>query len=438
MVLSLIGIVIAMVFVVVSMFKGLKPLLAGVICSFIICIFCGVGYEEGIATEYAESFATSVRQNLMTFLSCSVLSKVMLNTKCAKVIADGISRVINPKHAPISLFLICFVLRLGGMSVGAYMMTFAIGLYICKKADYSEDILLACVVGCCYTVATFAPMFPSPTNALLQNAFGTSSTAGMLSGMVTSVVCAVLILVYQEWTCRRWKKRGRTFKADYMIARTSSSEANADAKEPNFVIAIIPVIVVFVFYNVFAMSASAAMFLGAFACIILNFRVFTAKQWLADVTKGAYEGITPIVALAAMAGIGGAITVSPLYTWLGTAIGGTGGMDPLIASAGIASLFAALLGSANAGISACTEILMPAINASVAAGQYSFEAFHRLIACAAAPWSALPHNGAINSMMAMFDTDFKRSYTPTIISGFVIPLACTICITLPMTLMGLV
>ena len=33
------------------------------------------------------------------------------------------------------------------MSVGAYMMTFAIGLYICKKADYSEDILLACVVG---------------------------------------------------------------------------------------------------------------------------------------------------------------------------------------------------------------------------------------------------------------------------------------------------
>src|SRR5699024_4145284 len=115
----------------------------------------------------------------------------------------------------------------------------------------------------------------------------------------------------------------------------------------------------FVFYNVFAMSASAAMFLGAFTCIILNFRVFTPKQWLADVTKGAYEGITPIVALAAMAGIGGAITVSPLYTWLGTAIGGTGGMDPLIASAGIASLFAALLGSANAGISACTEILMP-------------------------------------------------------------------------------
>ncbi len=437
MVMSLIGIVVAMAFVVVSMFKGLKPLLAGVICSFIICIFCGVGYEEGIATEYAASFATSVRQNLMTFVSCSVLSKVMLTTGSAKVIADGISRVINPKHTPISLFLICFVLRLGGMSVGAYMMTFAIGLYICKKADYSEDILLACVVGCCYTVATFAPMFPSPTNALLQNAFGTSSTAGMLSGMVTTVAVTILVIAYQEWICLRWKKRGRTFKADYMIERTTG-KSDSDTKDPKFIIALIPVVVVFVFYNIFSMSASAAMFLGAFACILANFKAFAPKKWLADVTAGAYDGITPIVALAAMAGIGGAITVSPLYTWLGNAIGGAGGIDPLIASAGITSLFAGLLGSANAGISACTEILMPAINASVSAGQYSFEAFHRMIACAAAPWSALPHNGAINSMMAMFDTDFKRSYGPTIVSGFVIPLACAICITLPMIMLGLV
>ena len=39
-------------------------------------------------------------------------------------------------------------------------------------------------------------------------------------------------------------------------------------------------------------------------------------------------------------------------------------------------------------------------------------------------------------MMAMFDTDFKRSYGPTLICGFVIPLACSICITLPLTLMG--
>lgn len=436
MVMSLIGVAAAMVFVVVSMFKGLKPLLAGIVCSFIICVFSGVGYEEGIAAGYAASFATSVRQNLMTFVSCSVLSKVMLSTQSARVIADGISSVISPRHAPISLFLICFVLRLGGMSVGAYMMTFAIGLYICKKADYSEDILLACVVGCCYTVSTFAPMFPSPTNALLQSAFGTSSTAGMLSGLVTSAAVTVLVIAYQEWLCRRWKKRGRAFKADHMIERTSGS--GAGEKEPKFLIAIIPVAVVFVFYNVFAMSASAAMFLGAFACILLNLHSFTPRRWLADVTAGAYEGITPIVALAAMAGIGGAITVSPMYDAIGNLIGGSSGIDPLIASAATTSLFAGMLGSANAGISACTEILMPAITASVSAGQYSLEAFHRMLACAAAPWSALPHNGAINSMMAMFDTDFKRSYGPTIISGFVIPLACAICITLPMIMLGLV
>ena len=105
---------------------------------------------------------------------------------------------------------------------------------------------------------------------------------------------------------------------------------------------------------------------------------------------------------------------------------------------GLKPLLAGMLGSANAGISACTEILMPAITASVSAGQYSLEAFHRMLACAAAPWFALPHNGAINSMMAMFDTDFKRSCGPTIISGFVIPLACAICITLPMIMLGLV
>lgn len=431
-IISAIGVGVAVIFTVIAMFKGMKPLLAGPLCALIICLFCGVGYEQGLAEEYAASFATSVRSNLLTFVSCCLLSKVMVTTRSAEVIANSISKLISPKHLPISLFLICLVLRLGGMSVGAYALTFAIGIYLCRDADYSEDILLACIVGVCYTVATFAPMFPSPTNALLQEALGTSSTAGMVTGMATTVVVTVLIIAYQEILLRKWKKQGRTFKAHHMLGKNSSS---GETKAPSALVALIPVILVFVCYNLFSMSASLAMFLGAFACILANWKMFGAKQWYKDVTTGCYDGIAPVVALAAMAGIGGAISVTPMYTAIEELLA-SGTINTMIASTITAGVFAGFMGSANAGISACTEILMPSIEASIAAGQYTASAYHRMIAIFAAPWSALPHNGAINSMMAMFDTDFKRSYGPTLICGFVIPLACSICITLPLTLMG--
>ena len=432
-VISAIGVGVAVVFTVIAMFKGMKPLLAGPLCALIICLFCGVGYQQGLATEYSASFATSVKSNLLTFISCCLLSRVMVNTRSAEVIANNISKLISPKHLPISLFLICLVLRLGGMSVGAYSLTFAIGIYLCRDADYSEDILLSCIVGVCYTVATFAPMFPSPTNALLQTALGTKSTAGMINGMITTVVVAVLIIAYQEITLRRWQKKGRTFKAAHMLGKNNT---DSSVKKPGIVVALIPVVLVFVCYNVFSLSASLAMFLGTFSCIIANWKMFDAKQWYKDFTAGCYEGIAPVVALAAMAGIGGAIKVTPMYTAIEGLLS-SGTLNTMVASTITAGIFAGFMGSANAGISACTEILMPSIEASIAAGQYTAAAYHRMIAIFAAPWSALPHNGAINSMMAMFDTDFKRSYGPTFICGFVIPFVCALCITLPLTLMGI-
>lgn len=431
--ISAIGVLVAVVFTVTAMFKGMKPLLAGPICALIICIFCGVGYNQGLASEYSASFATSVRSNLLTFVSCCLLSRVMVNTRSAEVIAKNISKLIPAKHFPISLFLVCLILRLGGMSVGAYALTFAIGIYLCQEADYSEDILIACIVGCCYAAATFAPMFPSPTNALLQTALGTPSTAGMITGMVSTVVISAAILVYQEITIRRWAKKGRTFKAHHMLGKYDN---NSTVKAPALIIALIPAIIVFVCYNVFGMSASLSMFLGSFACIILNWKQFPAKQWYKDVTTGCYEGITPVVALAAMAGIGGAIKVTPMYGAIQEMLA-AGTINTMIACSATAGIFAGFMGSANAGIQACTDILMPSMQASIAAGEYTAAAYHRMIAVFAAPWSALPHNGAINSMMAMFDTDFKRSYLPTFICGFVIPLIGSIVITLPMTLLGI-
>lgn len=432
-VISAIGVLVAVIFAVAAMFKGVKPLIVGPICALIICIFCGVGYNQGLATEYAASFATSVRSNLLTFMSCCLLSKVMVTTRSAEVIAKNISKIIPATHLPISLFLICIVLRLGGMSVGAYALTFAIGIYLCQEADYSEDILLGIIVGVCYSVATFAPMFPSPTNALLQTALGTSSTAGMITGMITTVAVTVLIILYQEITLRRWKKKGRTFKAVHMLG---AHDKDSDVKAPNVIVALVPVVLVFVCYNVLSMSASLAMFLGSFVCILVNWKAFTPKQWLSDFSTGIYDCIAPVVALAAMAGIGGAIKVTPMYGAIEQLLA-SGSLNTMLASTATAGIFAAFMGSANAGISACTEILMPAIETSIAAGQYTAAAFHRMIAIFAAPWSALPHNGAINSMMAMFDTDFKRSYMPAFISGFLIPILCGLCIALPLTLLGI-
>ena len=434
--MSIIGVVVAITLTIVAMFKGLKPLVAGPLCALIICIFCGISYQDGIVGAFSNSFASSIRSNLFYYVSSMALSKIMIDSKCANSIAESVSKIIPARHLPITLFIMCVIMRLGGMGVGAYMLTYAIGIFLCKQANYSENILLGIVVGCCYTVATYAPFFPNPSNALASQLMGTTSSAGAIPGMAMTIVSTVLIIGYQEWRLRSWQKKGICFTAEDQINKAAEYRDTGDIAMPPFWKAIIPIIIVVGGYNIFNVHVSFFMFIACFVCIALCRKSFKPVTWLNIFVSGCYDCLIPLVALASMSAIGGAIMATPLYDWFGTVMA-SGDIDPLVLTTVTGTVFSAMLASANSGIQACGEMLMPMIQASVDAGQYTMGAFHRMLVCGAAPPSALPHNGSIGAMMGMFNTSFRKSYLPAFICGFVIPMICTYAIALPLALMGL-
>lgn len=433
--MSIIGVAIGLTVTIVAMYKGLKPLVAGPLCAIIICIFCGISYQEGIVGAFSASFASCIKSNLFYYVSSLALSRLMIDSKCANSIAESVSKIIPAKHLPITLFLMCVIMRLGGMGVGAYMLTYAIGIFLCQKANYSENILLGIVVGCCYTVATYAPFFPNPSNALASTLMGTTASAGAVPGMAMTIVSAVLILAYQEWRVRSWQKKGVGFTGEEQINKAAQYRDTGDIEMPPFWKAIIPVVIVVGGYNLFNVHVSFFMFIACFACIALCWKTFKPATWLKLFVTGCYDCLVPLVALASMAAIGGAIKATPLYDWFGTVMA-SDRINPLVLTTVTGTAFSALLASGSAGIQASGDMLMPMIQASVDAGQYTMGTFHRMLVCGAASPSALPHNGSIGAMMGMFNTTFKKSYMPAFICGFAIPFACTYLIALPLALLG--
>ncbi len=121
--LSLIGLVSALLLLMWVTLRGANPLVAAPVCAILVAITGGLSFfpNEAASANYVESymagFTSFIGAWFFMFLLGSIFGKLMEDSGAAASVAHWILGKFGSQHAPLAVVLACAILTYGGVSV---------------------------------------------------------------------------------------------------------------------------------------------------------------------------------------------------------------------------------------------------------------------------------------------------------------------------------
>ena len=424
-----------------------------------------------ILAAYTQIFMASTGDFIVAFFPLfmlgAIFGKLMDDSGSAKSIAQSVSAWLGPERSIVSVVLCCGVLTYGGVS--AFVVAFAIfpvAAALFRAADIPKRLIPGTLALGAFTFTMSAlPGTPAIQNAIPMPFFGTTAFAAPGLGIIAALV---MFLLGVAWLNRR-AKRARIAGEGYgdhadslplpdVVMREHSqsrgfdiaelSETSAEGENlPSFALAVAPVIVVIVANFVFielvvplldtsylaepkfgstdieSVRGVWAVIVGLFLAIVLliagNWRRLTDLR--ASLDKGTDASVLPIFNTAGLVGFGAVIAALPVFDLISDAMLSIGGGNPLVSVAASVTALSAMTGSASGGMSIALDALGPTFVELAGATGVSLEAMHRVTAVASGALDALPHNGAVITLLSVCKIGHRDAYSDIFVVAIAAP-----------------
>ncbi|WP_071795575.1 GntP family permease [Natronohydrobacter thiooxidans] len=380
------------------------------------------------------------------FLLGAVFGKLMEASGSAQALAQGIIRRLGPRRAILAVILSCAAMTYGGVSL--FVVAFAvwpIAAALFRDADLPKVLIPATIALGAFTFTMSAlPGTPAIQNAIPMPYFGTTPFAAPGLGLITGVIMFTLGWLWLE---RRARALGPGYGAEADIV------AQDDRALPSLLVASAPLVLVLGLNLIFTFlviprldtgylaqslygatdigalrglwSTIAALTLSSLALVALN-RARLAKGLSETLDAGAKSALLPIFNTASLVGFGAVIASLSAFALIRDWVVTAGGDNPLISLAIGTSLLAGMTGSASGGMSIALATLGETyLELGLAAG-ISPELMHRVTAVATGGLDALPHNGAVITLLTICGLTHREAYKDIAVVAVVIPIAALI------------
>lgn len=398
-----------------------------------------------------------VIQYFPLFLLGAVFGRLMEVSGSAGVLAAGIIRRLGVQRAILAVVLSCAVMTYGGVSL--FVVAFAvwpIAAALFREADLSRTLIPATIALGAFTFTmTALPGTPAIQNAIPMPFFGTTPFAAPGLGLLTGALMLGLGLAWLEYRARRL---GPGFGEAASLAGPVT-----DADAPSLPRAAAPLVLVLALNLIFTFlviptldtnylaqprygetdvealgglwSIIAALTLASLVLVALNGA--RLKQHLGTtLDAGAKDALAPIFNTASLVGFGAVIASLAAFASIRDWVVTVGGDNPLISLAVGTGLLAGMTGSASGGMSIALTTLGDTYLAMGQAAGISPDLLHRVTAVATGGLDALPHNGAVITLLNICGLTHKQAYLDIFVVAVAIPtLALVVLITLG-TLLG--
>jgi len=182
-------------------------------------------------------------------------------------------------------------------------------------------------------------------------------------------------------------------------------------------------------------SIIAALTFSSLLLIALNWRRL-ADSLGVTLDAGARDSLKPIFNTACLVGFGAVIASLGAFGVIRDWVVTVGGDNPLISLAIGTSLLAGMTGSASGGMSIALSTLGETYLAMGEAAGISPELLHRVTAVATGGLDALPHNGAVITLLTICGLSHKQAYKDIAVVAVVIPLIALVVLVTLGTLFG--
>lgn len=445
-VIGMIGLLVAIGFLVYMAFKGHSIIVVAPIAAMVAILFSyGIKghFMASYTITYMEGFANYAKNYFPIYLLGAIFAKLMDISGNALSIAQFCTKKLGKSRAVLSVVLTCAILTYGGVSlfvVAFVMLPVAVALF--READVPKRLIPGCIALGAFTFTmTALPGSPQVQNTIPMQYFGTDSFAAPGMGMLASVIMFALGMVWLTYRTNKAKEAGEGYGAH------EDKQEEASGNIPGIVMAVVPILIILVINLVLskivypsvdgsymekfgstleANSGTWSVLLGMLVSIlfIIVFNFGKIKEKIKDGLKtSAIDSLTPLVNSCAVVGFGSVVKVLPIFAVVSGAVLGLSAL-PLLSEVISVNLLCAMTASASGGLSAALEVMGDTFLKSGIDPQV----LHRLASICSGGLDNLPYNGATVTVIALCGMTHKKSYLDMFMVATAIPIIASIVI----------
>ncbi|UTR09858.1 GntP family permease [Evansella sp. LMS18] len=413
------GILLGLIVLMALAYLGWSIIWVAPIAAGVVALTGGLDLLDAYTDTYMGGFVGFARDWFPVFMLGAIFGKLMEDTGMAKSVAVALTKLIGTKRAILGVIVACAVLTYGGVSL--FVVVFAVyplALSLFREANISRRLMPAAVALGAFTFTmTAIPGTPQIQNLIPIPYFQTSATAAPVMGIVAALVMGVGGYYYL-----RWREKQLTEKGELFAEPKDQKIAGFEGEAPNFVLSLLPLITVLVTLNILDWHIVVALISGIILILLLNISKF--KNFVKAINAGAVGSVTAIINTSAAVGFGTVVREVPGFERLTELLLGIRG-NPLISEAVAVNILAGATGSASGGMGIALEALGERYYQLALDTGVSTEAFHRVASLASGGLDALPHNGAVLTLLTITGLSHKESYKDIFVVAVAIPIVAT-------------
>jgi H+/gluconate symporter-like permease len=468
--MGLVGILVALGFLIWLSFRGWSVLLLAPAVAIVAAAFAGEPLLAHWTQTFMGSAAQFIAQFFPIFLLGALFGKLMDDSGSVHAIARFMSDKLGPRRAILAVVLAGALVTYGGVSLFvAFFVLAPMARELFRVADIPHRLMPSAIaLGTSTFTMSAMPGTPAIQNTIPMPFFGTTPFAAPGLG----IIAAAIMLAFGLWWLGRAAasahKSGEGYGADaepgadaaaddqFIRERATSSHEfdpaeiahgkRSDVPTP-IGTAIIPLLVV-VGVNLlmsllilprldFSFLAqerwggtslagvagvwSVAVALAAATATLVVLNRARLADLRASMDAGANAAVLPIVSVASLVGFGAVIAALPAFAlvrdWVLSISGG-----PLVSLAIATNILAALTGSASGGLTIALDALGDTYLQIAQTTGINPALMHRIAVIGSGTLDSLPHNGAVVTLLAVCGSTHRKSYFDMVMANIVGPI----------------
>lgn len=455
---GILGVVLALGLLIYLAYRGVTVLILAPLMALL-----AAGFDGGVPllATYTQVFMRAAGDFIVPFfplfLLGAVFGKLMDDSGSAEAIARGMVARLGAKRSILAVVLACAVLTYGGVSL--FVVAFAVypvAAALFRQADIPKRLIPATIALGAFTFTmTALPGTPAIQNAIPMPYFGTTPFAAPGLGVIAGLVMLAIGLAWLTFRQGRARAAGEGYgtAADGAIApdkglRERAQGEGFDLMEigahppaearalPPFALAVAPVALVVALNLVFTAlviprldtsylaqpeyGATDITAVRGLWAIVLALTIAIVAIAMANCARlprltrslddGANASVLPIFNTASLVGFGAVVASLGAFETIRDAVLGVGGGNPLISLAVAVNVLAGMTGSASGGMSIALKTLGPTYLELGQAAGIAPELLHRVTTVATGGLDALPHNGAVITLLGICGLTHRQAY----------------------------
>lgn len=431
-IIGLIGILIGIVVLNWLSFKGWSMCYIAVLAALIVAVF-NLMNPQG---AYVEVFMSGAANILITLypilLTGSLFAAVFTMSGAPITIAKGLLHLFARNGMQgtrgcwvvpgVSIVFFALMVFGGVDPMAVQIAILPVIISLLRECDLTRKGIPLLLMGA-YSVGAM-PYSPHILNIIPQSILKTGPGAFAIPGIVSGILGLLLCLLYSSHYFARMKKRGETF-----THMPSDPDFDSDATRPNMLLSLLPLVIIFLLFNVAKLHVSLCLLIATLLSIPLYW--VWLRQEAADM--GMLEALKAHLNKAVATSGGIALSICSVVGFA-TVIQNTDVFSTLInllvENGGTSIFMAAFIIIICAGITANfiagVQVGLSVMSEKFLSAGISAAALHRIAGAAAQTLDSLPISAGVVLAHQISGVRLKDGYAPVAVVSILIPLFRTL------------